>query len=128
VLEHIEDDFSEIAKASTFLKTGGFLVILAPAHQWLYSEFDRSIGHFRRYNSKSLTAVIPADYTRVVLRYLDSAGIFASLLNRVLLHKTVPTPAQIRFWDKVLVTVSRISDPVLLYLAGKSIIGVWQKN
>ena len=47
VLEHIEDDTKEINEAFQKLNPGGFLVILVPAHNNLYSEFDKAIGHFR---------------------------------------------------------------------------------
>ncbi len=49
VLEHIEDDAAELRAASRLLARGGRLVVLAPAFPCLYSRFDRSIGHFRRY-------------------------------------------------------------------------------
>jgi 2-polyprenyl-3-methyl-5-hydroxy-6-metoxy-1,4-benzoquinol methylase len=42
VLEHIEDDKSELARAVSHLRPGGRLVVLSPANQWLFSEFDRS--------------------------------------------------------------------------------------
>src|SRR5262245_9087881 len=48
VLEHIEDDSSELRLAARHLRRGGHLIVLAPAHQWLYSPFDSAIGHFRR--------------------------------------------------------------------------------
>jgi SAM-dependent methyltransferase len=126
VLEHIEKDALEINMATKLLTPGGQLVILSPAHQWLYSEFDKSIGHYRRYNRQSLTAVIPDGYRPVSLRYLDSAGVFVSLINRMLLHRKIPTIGQIRFWDKVIVPVSRIIDPLMQYRFGKSILGIWQ--
>ena len=31
----------------------GRLIVLSPAHQWLYTAFDRRIGHFRRYTRRS---------------------------------------------------------------------------
>ena len=127
VLEHIDDDTLEIELASKLLNPGGQLVVLSPAHQWLYSEFDKSIGHFRRYNRQTLVAAIPDGYKLVSLRYLDSAGVFVSLINRILLHKKIPTIKQIRFWDKVIVPISRLIDPLLCYRLGKSIVGIWQK-
>ena len=56
VLEHIEDDRGELARAAERLRPGGHLVVLAPAHQRLYTEFDRAIGHFRRYAAGQLLA------------------------------------------------------------------------
>jgi 2-polyprenyl-3-methyl-5-hydroxy-6-metoxy-1,4-benzoquinol methylase len=39
VLEHIEDDQSELAQAVRFLRPGGRLIVLAPAYQALYSPY-----------------------------------------------------------------------------------------
>ena len=44
VLEHIEDDKSELACAIRLIRPGGRLIVLAPAHQALYSPFDKAIG------------------------------------------------------------------------------------
>ena len=50
-----------------------------------------------------------------------------SLANRLLLQQKLPTLKQILFWDKRVIPLSRILDPVLGYRVGKSILGVWQK-
>jgi len=47
VIEHIEDDVKELELASQHLTEGGILIIVAPAHQWLYSEFDKAVGHYK---------------------------------------------------------------------------------
>src|SRR5205814_2351299 len=49
VLEHIAADRAELRAAATYLTPGGALVVLCPAHPLLYTEFDRVIGHHRRY-------------------------------------------------------------------------------
>ena len=46
VLEHIEDDYTEIAVAASRLCLGGKLIVLSPAHSSLFSPFDAAIGHF----------------------------------------------------------------------------------
>jgi SAM-dependent methyltransferase len=48
VLEHIEDDRGELARACALVRPGGVVLVLAPAHQQLYTAFDAGIGHFRR--------------------------------------------------------------------------------
>ena len=49
VLEHIENDQDEIREAEKRLKKGGHLLIMVPAHQKIYSNLDRAVGHYRRY-------------------------------------------------------------------------------
>jgi hypothetical protein len=128
VLEHIEDDRGELARAAELLKPGGHVVALSPAHQWLYTPFDKAIGHCRRYTKKTLSALTPQTLELVRLHYLDSAGLLASLGNRLLLKRSMPSPRQIAVWDKCLVRLSRIADPLLAHSVGKSVVGVWRKK
>lgn len=127
VLEHIPDDRAELDLAARRLTPGGRIVVLSPAHQGLFTEFDRAIGHHRRYDRASLAAVGPAALEREALFYLDSVGLCASLANRVLLHQSAPSLAQVRTWDRFMVPVSRVLDPLLLRRVGKSIVGVWRR-
>lgn len=50
VLEHINDDQKALKNMHNLLNKGGKLVLLVPAHKILYSEFDKELGHFRRYD------------------------------------------------------------------------------
>jgi len=127
VLEHIEDDRAEVERAAAHLKPGGKLIVLAPAHQWLFSPFDQSIGHFRRYDKQRLRAITPAALRLVQLRYLDSVGLLASAGNRFILGSGMPNARQIWVWDRLMVPVSRLLDPLLLGTLGKSVLGIWQK-
>lgn len=127
VLEHIESDRDELELASSLLKPGGYLLVLVPAHQFLYSNFDSSIGHYRRYSRSSLAQLIPDNCELVALKSLDSAGLLASLANVVLLKQSVPSESQIRVWDKYFVGASRIIDPILRFKFGKSIVAIWKK-
>ena len=127
VLEHVEDDRSELASAARHLREGGHLVVLGPAHPWLYSPFDAAIGHFRRYSRASLRALAPPGLAEVAAGYLDSAGLLASAGNRLLLRTADPAPAQIGFWDRWLVPVSERLDRLLAGRVGKSVFVVWQR-
>jgi SAM-dependent methyltransferase len=127
VLEHIEDDYTEVQRAAAHLKPGGCLVVLAPAHQWLFSPFDRAIGHYRRYTRSSLRQLSPQGLTDIRVKYLDSVGLLASLSNRWLKQR-LPTVGQIQLWDAWMVPVSRVLDPLLQYAIGKSVLGVWRKG
>ena len=128
VLEHIEQDKEELERAAVLLNKGGTLIVLSPAHQWLYTAFDRSIGHFRRYDRAGLTACGPASCRLNTLWYLDSVGMLASCGNRLLLHQAMPKLRQIFFWDRYLVPPSILMDRALFHRVGKSILAVWTKK
>lgn len=127
VLEHIENDRAELESACSHLKSGGFLVVLSPAHQWLYTPFDEAIGHHRRYTKKTLAAALPEGLEGVELKYLDSVGAIASLGNRFVLKSNLPSARQLAIWDSLMIPLSRVVDRLLGYAAGKSVLGVWQK-
>jgi SAM-dependent methyltransferase len=127
VLEHIEDDRGEMACAAARLKPGGALIVLAPAHPFLFTPFDAAIGHFRRYTRASLREAAPATLKAGRLIYLDAAGMLASAGNRVLLRSVMPTERQILAWDRLLVPVSRVIDPLFAGRVGKSVLGIWRK-
>jgi hypothetical protein len=128
VLEHIDDDKKEVIQVVQNLKIGGYLIILCPAHQWLFSPFDIAVGHYRRYNKASLKAVMPDNIEIVKLVYLDSIGLLANLGNRILLKQRMPNTTQIKIWDKFMVSLSRFVDPLIDYRAGKSVILIGKKK
>lgn len=128
VLEHIEDDAAEAELAANRLSPGGKLIVLSPAYQWLYSPFDQAIGHFRRYSKRTLLSAIPKSLQRVELSYLDSVGLLASAGNRLVTRSSSPSAAQIGLWDRAMVPVSRILDPLILHSFGKSLFGVWKNG
>jgi 2-polyprenyl-3-methyl-5-hydroxy-6-metoxy-1,4-benzoquinol methylase len=127
VLEHIEDDRDELNRAASHLRSRGHLIVLSPAHQCLFTPFDAAIGHFRRYNRAMLRRISPHCLSLVRLRYLDSVGLIASTANLVLLRQSMPTQAQLRFWDWWIVPLSRALDRCFRYSVGKSIVAVWCK-
>jgi len=128
VLEHIEDDFAELSCVSNLLSSDGFVVILVPAHQILFSNFDRQVGHFRRYSKLSLREVIPANLEIVKMEYLDSVGVLASLASKFILKGTIPSSFQVKVWDTLFVPLSKIIDPIIFHTAGKSIACVLKKR
>jgi SAM-dependent methyltransferase len=127
VLEHIADDRAELARAARHLAPGGSLVVMSPAHGFLFSAFDRAIGHHRRYDSRSLSSIAPSELLCEDIRYLDAVGMLASLANRFLLRRSQPSLPQIQLWDRRMVPLSQRIDPVLGHRLGKSILAIWRK-
>lgn len=127
VLEHIQDDRSELERAAARLDTRGCVVVIAPAHQFLYTAFDQAIGHFRRYDHEMIAALKPAGLTLDRFEYLDSVGFLASLANRLVLKSATPSASQIKVWDRLMVPLSRGLDPLLQRRFGKSVLAIWRK-
>ena len=120
VIEHIEKDKDELTTSLSYLKDGGYLIVLVPAYNFLYNDFDKAIGHYRRYSRKLLRNTIPAGL-KVISHYnLDSLGLLASITNKLFLKQSYPTINQIKFWDSFIVSLSRVIDPLLFYKVGKS--------
>lgn len=128
VIEHIEKDAEELSRAKALLAEGGYLIVLVPAHQYLYNEFDKAIGHYRRYNKKMLINAAPGGLQLVRIMYLDSCGLLASLMNKYFLKQDYPTLKQINFWNRFMVPVSKITDFILNYNLGKTVVAIWQKK
>jgi 2-polyprenyl-3-methyl-5-hydroxy-6-metoxy-1,4-benzoquinol methylase len=128
VLEHIEEDKEERKKAAALLNPGGHIIVLSPAFQFLYSPFDKAIGHFRRYNKTMVRQLTPAGLHIVSNKYYDSVGYFAGLMNKLLLRQQYPTLKQVLFWDRWMVPVSKLTDHLVFHQFGKSIICIWEKT
>ena len=126
VLEHIDNDRDELDRAASHLRPDGHLIVLSPAHQRLFSPFDAAIGHFRRYNRSMLLGIAPASLRLERMRYLDCAGLILSAANMLLLRQSMPAKAQLKFWDRWIVPVSRVLDRLFFYSVGKTIVAVWR--
>ena len=121
VLEHIEDDQRELKIATNFLAPGGTMFILVPALSILFSKFDESVGHFRRYSKADFQRLLPPGFSIADIKYLDVTGAFASLLNK-LISGDYLDKRKVRMWDRFLVPISRKLDILIRYRLGKSLI------
>lgn len=80
VMEHIENDRAFVGQQLELLRPGGTLIILVPALQFLYSELDKNIGHFRRYTKSSIRALFNGTPGRIEkLFYSNFIGVLGSL-------------------------------------------------
>lgn len=104
VLEHIEDDKTFLKDLSTNdrLRPGGVILLTVPAFNSLFTEHDRKLNHFRRYNLSKLTKTV----SQAGLSTIDSGYFFASLLLPRVLQMLFPRPetsqkdiAEINDWN-----------------------------
>jgi 2-polyprenyl-3-methyl-5-hydroxy-6-metoxy-1,4-benzoquinol methylase len=60
VLEHIEEEADFLDAVGFLAKPKGYLLVNVPAMQTLFSEYDRSAGHVRRYSLRELIRAVSA--------------------------------------------------------------------
>lgn len=128
VLEHIEEDMKELKQIYKKLKKNGHLIIIVPKHQKLYSNLDKAVGHFRRYEIDFFKSNL-AKMTRKFLVSLDSAGYILYFLNKIFFKKEkFPTKFKIFIWDKIFTPITVVLDFLTSYKFGKCIIAVYKKD
>ena len=128
VLEHIEDYEKEILKAHKALKKGGYLVINVPAFQFLYSDFDKDVGHFKRYSKKDITDLVLKNNLKITrLNYYDTIGFLLSFLSKMISSNYKKNfEKKIKIWNS-LIPASRILDKIFISSFGKSLLIVIKK-
>jgi SAM-dependent methyltransferase len=83
VLEHVEDDAGAFAELLRITRPGGFMFIHVPAFQALWSDWDESLGHKRRYTKQSLLRVVSRfDVTVRRCVYVNTAAFVPVLCYR----------------------------------------------
>jgi SAM-dependent methyltransferase len=121
VLEHIEHDSQFLVQLRPLMSENGRLFVFVPAHQMLYSKFDKAIGHFRRYSKGRLHAVVnEASFVIKRSGAFDILGIVPALLFR-LLGKERPGKASIKIFDTVIFPISKLCDRVTGRRVGKNL-------
>jgi SAM-dependent methyltransferase len=79
VMEHVEDDGAFVRECLAMTKPGGTVIVLVPALQFLYSNLDRNIGHYRRYDKKMVRRLVAdLDVSIEKLQYNNLIGVLAS--------------------------------------------------
>ncbi len=127
VLEHIDDDASEIVNAYNALNNSGHLLIFVPALPWLYSNLDKQVGHFRRYVKKDLVHLAKnANFKIIKAKYFDIAGIIPWYINFVLLKNEI-SGGSVSLYDRLVVPPMRILEQFVPPPVGKNILLVARK-
>ena len=118
----------EINDATEKLNSGGYLIIMAPAHQKIYGNLDKAVGHYRRYEKEFFNKKFD-DLSIVSFKFLDSMGYILYFLNRIFFSKeTFPSDLKIFLWDKIFTPLTILMDLITNYKFGKCIVAIYQKK
>jgi len=114
VLEHIEDDHKALENMRKILMPKGRLILLVPAIQSIYGNFDKSAGHFRRYEKNELeNKVKSAGFKVESIRFFDIAGIITWFLyGRIIKPGTYPKRSELTAIDYLVPLCSKIEDSI----------------
>lgn len=125
VLEHIEKDVEALRSANTLLRPGGAVVMFVPAFTFAMSDFDRKVGHFRRYTVASLrTAYEQAGLDVERIHYVNAPGLFAWFVGMRLLKMTPQDGPTVRLWDRAVVPVAHTIEARVRPPFGQSVFAV----
>jgi SAM-dependent methyltransferase len=88
VLEHIPDTQAFLASCLFHLKKGGFLFLNVPALNQYKSDYDKAVGHIRRYNKKMMEKEFaPFDAEVAAQRYWALSLVPALVLRKKIVRQ-----------------------------------------
>ncbi len=137
VMEHIEDDRQFLEEMLALTRPGGNVIILVPAVPFLFSELDRNIGHYRRYNKKMIRGLIrdlPVEIDH--LAYNNFLGVLGSLcfskIGRINYQKDDTAKKKFtgayRFFSEFLVPGIRLTEKLVPVPLGLNLTAVLRKH
>jgi SAM-dependent methyltransferase len=125
VLEHIDDDAQALRDLALAVVPGGRIVLWVPAYMQLYGDFDRKVGHFRRYVPETMRSAVERAGLRVGhLRRVNFLGGLAWWLAVRRGGARQPNPRLVWLYDNIVVPTSRTVEKVVEPPFGQSIVCV----
>lgn len=136
VLEHIENDKAALDKAYDLVSSGGYVLLEVPALQWLYSEHDKTIGHYRRYNKKLMKSIIDTNKFRIIkLWYQDPLGVIGSFIYFKLRNIKLKSnegvklvAKQGKIYDNIIIPIEKFLERFVRFPFGLSLTCILEKK
>jgi SAM-dependent methyltransferase len=128
VLEHVEQDTLALNNIYNNLNPGGVMVMLVPAHMFLYNRIDKSIGHFRRYSKKMIhEKIAETPFTLEKLYYFNALSMAGWYLNGNILKKEVVDDGLLSVFDRLVPLIRRFEKHIMREKIGISLIALLRK-
>jgi SAM-dependent methyltransferase len=129
VFEHIEDDVRALQALRGAVAPGAVLAIVVPAHPRLFGYLDEQAGHFRRYTRTNLADRLAAAGWHVEKTfYINALGGLGWWFNHRFVRQRPldarSVNAQLVLYDRLLVPLARLSDPLFHRRFGLSVVGI----
>jgi 2-polyprenyl-3-methyl-5-hydroxy-6-metoxy-1,4-benzoquinol methylase len=136
VLEHISDEDDFLQALEFHLALSGCLIVNVPAHNWLYSQYDKVAGHFRRYTFRQLNQILKRNSLRVRSYTYWGLPLIPLLIARKLLLTVKRQEQQVisfgfdpkgKTWNEALYFLSQL-EPVPQRLFGSSLMAIVERD
>jgi SAM-dependent methyltransferase len=125
VLEHIVEDREALRALSRVVRPGGSIVLWVPAYPSLYGEFDRLVGHVRRYRPRELRAAVTEAGLRVqVLVPVNLLGGLAWWLAVRTGRTSSASERLVRWYDRLVIPAEQVLEKLLRPPFGQSLLCV----
>ncbi|MDR3406687.1 MAG: glycosyltransferase [Chthoniobacter sp.] len=113
VLEHLEDDRAVLRNLFETVPAGCRIVVLVPYNMKLYSEFDKALGHFRRYAKGELEGKMSEAGLQVEKQFFfNKVGVWAWYVANTLGGQKALKPWQLRLYG-ILTPIFKVLDEIL---------------
>ena len=101
--------------------------MLVPSKKWAYTDLDRQLGHFRRYEKKELAVkLVKASFRIEKLYFFNVVGLMGWIIRDKIQRSEGLKPSQISIFESLVPILKPIESKVRLPL-GISLIAIAQK-
>jgi SAM-dependent methyltransferase len=130
VFEHIEGDNIELIELAKKLKPKCYLYLYLPANNFLWSELDDKVLHYRRYNDENIKKLIENSNLDIIdVKYCDPIGaIFTLLFKLFRIELKDINSKKLKILDKYFFPFNFILEKLLIYKFGKNVMLILKKK
>jgi 2-polyprenyl-3-methyl-5-hydroxy-6-metoxy-1,4-benzoquinol methylase len=129
VFEHIKDDTKAFIHTNTLLRNKGKLLLLVPAKEFAFTQLDKELGHYRRYEKDDLIKKLQSTgFTIDKIHYFNFVGLLSWMVRDKVERRSIALkPYQIKLFDLV-VPLLRLIESLMKPPVGISLIVIATKN
>lgn len=128
VLEHVKSDTKAFANITQMLQKGGKLLLLVPAKKFAYTQLDKSLGHYRRYEKDTLRKKIEKAGLHIEkIYFFNIVGLISWTIRDKIERGNYMKPYQIKLFDTI-VPFLKIVEQVIRPPVGISLIAIATKK
>lgn len=128
VLEHLESDKAALSWMSKIIKTGGKLILILPAHRFLFGAIDEYYQHYRRYDRSSLCRKLEANNFEIKeCFYQGKVGALGWLIKGRVFRQQKISSMDVKM-QNALSPISKLVEKLIKLPFGQSLITIAEKR